>query len=130
MNKKVLLVEDSDCLRILMTAILSKNFDVVSAKNGLEAMSWLSGGLRPDIIVTDARMPELSGSQLITNLRCSGMFRDIPIVVVSGTENEDGELRFKRLGVRSFLRKPFNPTKLTEHLQQIILEPQPTIAIA
>jgi CheY-like chemotaxis protein len=120
MNSKILLVEDHDSLRLLMGSFLSKTFDVFSAKNGLEAMSWLSKGIRPDIIITDARMPELNGTQLLSNLRCSGMFHDIPVIVISGSESEDDERRFKQLGVRDFIRKPFNPVSLKERLNQIV----------
>jgi CheY-like chemotaxis protein len=120
MNKKVLLVEDHDSLRQLMGSYLSKSFDVVSAKNGLEAMGLLSKGVRPDIIITDARMPELNGAQLLSNLRCSGMYASIPVVVISGCEGDDEERRFKQLGVSAFFRKPFNPVNLKDRLRQIV----------
>jgi CheY-like chemotaxis protein len=120
MNRKVLIVEDHDSLRLLMGSFLSKSFDVVSAKNGLEAMGWLSKGELPDVIITDLRMPELNGNQFLSNLKCSGMFRDIPVVVISASENEDDERRYRALGARDFIRKPFNPVTLKERLVQIM----------
>ena len=120
MNKRILLVEDHDSLRLLVGSFLSKSFEVVSTKNGLEAMGWLSKGVRPDIIITDARMPELNGTQMLSNLRVSGMYRDIPVVVISGSENEEDERRFKQLGVRDFFHKPFNPVNLRDRVSQII----------
>jgi CheY-like chemotaxis protein len=120
MNRKVLIVEDHDSLRLLLGSFLSKSFDVVSAKNGLEAMGWLSKGEMPDVIITDLRMPELNGNQFLSNLKCSGMFRDIPVVVISASENEDDERRYRALGARDFIRKPFNPVNLKERLLQIM----------
>lgn len=119
MNKQVLLIEDHDSLRRLMGVFLSRNFRVVAAKNGLEAMGWLSKGEIPDVIVTDVRMPELGGAQLLSNLRSSGLYGDIPVVVVSGSGEEVDEQTFKQLGATAFFRKPFNPSQLQERLLQI-----------
>lgn len=119
MNRKILLVEDHDSLRQVIGTFLSRNFEVTGAKNGLEAMSCLSQGLIPDVIVTDALMPDLNGFQLLANLRCSGMYANIPVVVISGSCNDDEELRFKQLGVREYFRKPFSPVHLKDRLEQI-----------
>lgn len=118
MNKKILLVEDHDGLRRLIGTFLSKQFDVIGAKNGLEALGKLSQGFFPDAIVTDVRMPDLNGTQLLSQLQCSGLFADIPVVVISGSENDD-ERHFKQLGARDYFRKPFSPVKLKDCLIQI-----------
>jgi len=122
MNKQLLLVEDHDGLRRIIGSFLSKKFTVVGAKNGLEAMNWLQKGVQPDIIVTDSAMPELDGAALLSNLRCSGLWADIPVVVLgSGIGDEDAEKqRFMRLGAYQYFPKPFSPTLLEERLIDII----------
>lgn len=119
MNRKILLVEDHDSLRQVIGAFLSGRFDVTGAKNGLEAMGHLSQGFAPDVIVTDAAMPGLSGFQFLANLRCSGMYAHIPVVVISGSCNDDDAQRFQQLGIQDYFRKPFNPVQLQERLVQI-----------
>ncbi|GAB4493614.1 MAG: hypothetical protein OHK0019_17950 [Saprospiraceae bacterium] len=119
MNRKILLVEDHDSLRQVIGNFLSIHFDVTGAKNGLEAMCLLSQGLFPNAIVTDALMPDLNGFQLLASLRCSGMYAHIPVVVMSGSCNDDEELHFRQLGVSAYFRKPFSPVQLREHLQRI-----------
>lgn len=119
MNKKVLIVEDHDSLRYIIGAFLSKNFEVVGARNGLEAMSWLSKGVLPDVIVSDACMPELDGATFLSNLRCSGLFSKIPVVIISGSDSED-EQQFQKLGISAYFRKPFNPVLLQDQLIQIV----------
>lgn len=119
MNRKVLLVEGNDSLRRLVGAFLSQQFEVAGAKSGLEAMNRLSQGFFPDAIVTDARVPDLGGVQFLSNLRCSGMFADIPVVVISGSDSDGEELHFKQLGVRDYFRKPFSPEKLQEALLRL-----------
>ena len=114
MSRRLLLVEDHDGLRQVIGRFLSENFEVVGAKNGLEAMSWLSKGMMPDVIVTDSAMPELDGAALLSNLRCSGLWSDIPVVVLgSGNTNAEEEaMHFKRLGACEYFSKPFSPMQL------------------
>ncbi len=120
MSKKVLLIEDHDSLRHVMGAFLSKSYQVVSAKNGLEAMSWLSRGERPDVIVTDVQMPELTGKELLSSIRNSGMMRHIPVVVVSGSCEEQELAEIRRLGASEILPKPFNPMSLRSAIDGVM----------
>lgn len=120
MNRKILLVENHDNFRFLMGAFLSRQFDVVGAKNGLDAMTWLSKGVLPDVIVTDVRMPGLGGAGLLANLRCSGLYSGIPVVVISDSDNLAEEYRLRQLGACAYIRKPFSPAALQEQLKQIV----------
>lgn len=119
MHRKVLLVEDHDSLRRVIGAFLSEQFDVTGARNGLEAMSHLSQGLHPDVIVTDTIMPDINGFQLLANLRCSGMYAGIPVVVISGSCDSEEENRLRSAGIDHYFRKPFNPEQLQECLMRI-----------
>lgn len=119
MNRKVLLVEGNDSLRRLVGSFLSRQFEVAGAKNGLEAMSRLSQGFFPDAIVTDARAANFGGAQFLANLRCSGLFADIPVVVISSSDSEEEERFFKKLGAHDYFRKPFSPAKLQDFLLRL-----------
>lgn len=120
MNRRLLLVEDHDGLRRVIGSFLSEKFDVVGAKNGLEAMTWLSKGMMPDIIVTDSAMPEIDGAALLFNLRCSGLWANIPVVVLGNTDDEAEERRFKMLGAYEYFAKPFSPMLLQDRLMDIV----------
>jgi len=124
MLRRVLLVEDHDSLRRLLGNFLSDNFDVVGAKNGLEAITWLSKGVVPDVIVTNNEMPEIDGANLLRQLRCTGLWSNIPVVVMGEVEDSDQEtLRYKALGAQAFFNRPFSPITLQEKLLQIINTP-------
>jgi two-component system chemotaxis response regulator CheY len=118
MTRSLLLVEDHDGLRTIIGSFLSKNFNVTGAKNGLDAMSWLSKGLMPDVIVTDTDMPELDGAALLSNLRCSGLWADIPVVVLGRQGSDDlmEAQQYRTLGACAYFPKPFSPSKLQEEL--------------
>lgn len=119
MHRKLLLVDDHDGLRRVIGTFLSEKFDVVGAKNGLEAMTWLSKGMMPNVIVTDSVMPELDGAALLSNLRCSGLWADIPVIVMGS--NDEGEAqRFKMLGAYEYFAKPFSPVRLQDRLMDIV----------
>lgn len=128
MNKRVLVVEDHDSLRQLIGSYLSRSYNVVSAKNGLEAMGCISNGNIPDVIVTDIHMPEFSGEQFVDVLRCSGAYRNIPVVVISGSSSSEEERRVRSKGVAGYFSKPFNPIQLQEHLDGILETPQLAVA--
>lgn len=121
MLRKVLLVEDHDNARRLLGNFLSDKFEVTGARNGLEAMTWLSKGLSPDVIVTNKEMPEMDGNDLIRQLRCTGLWSEIPVIVLSQENNgPDDSGYFKSLGVSECFTKPFNPLALQEKILQIV----------
>ncbi|MFZ4478191.1 MAG: response regulator [Saprospiraceae bacterium] len=119
MQHTILIVEDYDSLRQLLGAYLSKQYNIVGAKDGLEALSWLHKGLMPDAIITDLQMPEIDGLTFIANLRNSGIYRHIPLIVITGEKSEDDERRCRQFGVHAFVHKPFNPVILDQHLEQL-----------
>ena len=121
MLRKVLLVEDHDNARRLLGNFLSEQFEVIGAKNGLEAMTWLSKGLSPDVIITDNDMPEMDGDDLLRQLRCTGLWSNIPVIVIaSSNDNAQTADHFKSLGASEIFAKPFNPMVLQERIFQIM----------
>lgn len=123
MKKKVLIIDDSRPIRLLLEAVFSREFTVISAEDGLAAMSWLSGGNTADLIITDLQMPHIDGWELVQFLSGSHLYRDIPVIVLSAVLNpSDGGIGHCS-NVRAFVTKPFDPVKLVE-LAHNILNPQ------
>jgi putative two-component system response regulator len=119
MMKKLLLVQNQDNLRQLMGAFFSQNFEVVGAKTGLEAMSRLGRGFIPDVIVVDAGTPELTGLQLVMNLRYSGMFGHIPVVMMGALPDGEDQALVQQLGIRAVFGNTFDPMQLRERVTQL-----------
>ncbi|MBN8680023.1 MAG: response regulator [Chitinophagales bacterium] len=120
MTKRLLLVEDHEDLRRTIGCFLSEHFTVLSAKNGLEAMSVLSKGIIPDVIVTDSTMPEMDGATLLHHLRSSGWWADIPVFVLGANEDASEAQHFERLGAHGYFAKPFSPVQLKEKILDLI----------
>ena len=85
-RKKILLVDDKNEFRKLMKIFLSKKYEVETAQNGLYALAILQNGNIPDIIISDLMMPEVGGKELVHNLKASGLFKNIPVIVISGLD--------------------------------------------
>lgn len=117
MKKKILIVEDDIGVGLLLQRILGKNYTVYWAEDGLLAMRWLRNEL-PDLIISDIRMPNLDGLQLIRNLNKSGLYRDIPIIVLSG-DAVVSDLSNLDYYVFDYLQKPFNPNILLQSVDKV-----------
>jgi two-component system chemotaxis response regulator CheY len=121
MKKKVLIIDDSLPIRFLLEAIFSKNYHVVSAQDGLVAMSWLARGNTPDLIVTDLQMPNIDGHELIQFLSSSNLYRDIPVVVLSASNDADTIATVNQhQNVHAFYCKPFDPVMLSASVTDIL----------
>ncbi len=118
--KKVLVIEDDSPLCWLLEKILHSKYEVVVMNNGMEAWAWLSDGNIPDLIVSDVKMPSLDGIELLENLRESGLFKDIPVLMLSGYEDAAKRKQCLDLGASNYLVKPFEPQALLDEVEKAI----------
>ena len=119
-NKKILIIDDHDSIRIILGSVLKKTYNVITKKDGIEALAWFRKGNIPDLILLDMLMPRLNGIAFLRNIRSSGFFKDIPVLVVSGKENTKYIDQCNALGVDGYLTKPFNPQDLQEKIGNIL----------
>ena len=121
-KKKILVIEDHDSIRLLLNRFLSKRFDVTCMADGFDALAWLSYGNMPDLIILDMSMPRLSGIDFLNNIRTSGLFREIPVLVVSADEDSRVIQKCYDLGIEGFIPKPFNPINLNEKIDTVLTQ--------
>ncbi len=117
--KKILVVEDDNSTRQLLKLLLQKNYHVECSEDGFEAMLYLSNGNIPDLILLDVSMPNISGMSFLKNIRQSGFFKDIPIIILSGIETVAELNAVKKLSIQGFLKKPFRPTELYQKINEV-----------
>lgn len=121
-GKHVLVIEDHEPMRRILGHFLSKRHQVVSLKDGLEGMTYLSQGNTPDIILLDMSMPRISGLEFLATLRSSGFYRDIPVIVVTSENDQKHIEQCKKLGVKAYIEKPFDPIKLDQLINETFKE--------
>ena len=118
--KKVLVVEDDSPLCWLLETIMRNTYEVTVVNNGMDAWSLLSERSIPDVIISDLAMPGLDGIELLENLSESGLFRNIPVIILSGDEDPAKRKRCLDLGAFSYVIKPFEPRLLLEEVSSAI----------
>ena len=119
MNKKILIIDDNNEFRRLTKTILMSKYDVETAINGIEALTLLQGGYLPDLIVTDLMMPGMGGKGFVEQLKSSGAFKHIPVIVLSSIDKSDEKIQLLQLGASDYLEKPYNPSELLIRIENI-----------
>lgn len=128
-NKRILIIEDDEPLCWLLDRILRQNFDIYIFHNGLDALSWLSTNNLPDLIISDLYMPSLDGIELLENIQISGILRNIPVIILSGSEDPEKRKKCLALGASSYLIKPFEPQLLIEEIENTFKRAEKPLAI-
>ncbi|MDN5200208.1 response regulator [Fulvivirgaceae bacterium BMA10] len=118
-KRKILVADDDEGIRMLLENFLGAKYDVVTKEDGLEALKWMQSGNIPDFIIVDIVMPNLDGYEFIKNVRSSGYFRNVPILMLSGLENSNERIKCLKLGADDYLVKPFNPEELMVRIENI-----------
>lgn len=109
---RVLVVDDDAAMRELCAINLQlAGIAVLQAADGKRALA-LARAERPDLVLTDVKMPELGGFELAEALARSRRTRQIPLIFLSGETAGTARARARSLGAFAFVAKPFDPTKL------------------
>ena len=109
MSITVLIIEDNEQNRYLLTFLLEQNgFRVVSAVDGASALE-LVPALMPDIILLDIQLPGMDGYEVAAALRAMAQVRDTPIVAVTSYAMVGDRERALSAGCSGYLEKPIDP---------------------
>ncbi|MEW8969925.1 response regulator transcription factor [Mesobacillus jeotgali] len=120
--KRILLAEDEEILRMLITDTLEdEDFQVVEAGDGQEALDLLKDG-KYDLIVLDYMMPVYSGLEVIVKIRQEGINKDVPIMMLSAKSQLSEQEQVIAAGADYFMAKPFSPLELLGKVRDILNE--------
>jgi two-component system, cell cycle response regulator DivK len=123
MAKKILVVEDNDDCRYLLTRFLkSVGYEVVEAATGLQGVH-LACRVRPDLILMDLSLPTLSGDEATARIKANQATRDIPVVINTAWVIGDRCKRALEAGASEVLHKPVELSELHRVLKKY-LEPE------
>jgi two-component system, chemotaxis family, chemotaxis protein CheY len=112
MKKQILAIDDSKAIRFLLQTVLGREYQVVSVPDGYSAMYFLRHRAHPDMIIVDPQLPDMEDWELIQQLSSSGLYGDIPVIVLSALDAGETAERCQTYGVTKFYLKPFNPVEL------------------
>jgi two-component system OmpR family response regulator len=115
---RILVVDDEDAIRRLMTGVLiGSGYHVDAAKDG--AVAWEALQAKPyDLLITDHNMPRVTGVELVKNLRFARMA--LPVVMVTGTLPAHELAQDPSLQLAATLEKPFAPAELLDTVENVL----------
>jgi len=109
MKGKILIVDDQEDVRSVLTAVLEEHYQVTTAESGA-ALLRAFGGDQPDVIVLDVKLQDANGIEMLPQIK--KRWPDTEVIVLSGQGTMEMALEAGRLGAYNFLAKPFENEKL------------------
>ena len=120
MSKKILIVDDdSDIIETLENRLRSLNYDVVTAKDGQEAITKAYSD-KPDLILLDLMLPKIDGHMVCGLLKGDKRSKDIPIMIITARAGDEDRDLSEELGAGAYLNKPFTSEALTYKIKELI----------
>ncbi len=113
-------MDDEPMTQRILQLCLNKEFTTVVKPDGVAGMSYLEEGHFVDLIIADLWMPHLNGKEFLKVLRASNLFGDIPVIILSGTEESNERIQCLELGADDFMTKPFNPLEVIAKVKAIL----------
>jgi DNA-binding response OmpR family regulator len=118
---RVLIVDDDPDIRRLVAEVLRLGgHEPEEAPNGLEALTRLRSGARPDLVLLDVQMPDLDGWDTLRTLRAIEHLADVPVVLCTVKAGPNDVLRGWELGCDGYLGKPFAISELRAEVDAVI----------
>jgi two-component system chemotaxis response regulator CheY len=118
---KILIADDSRAMRMIVTRTLRQaglgKHDLVEAENGREALDKIKDD-RPDLVLSDWNMPEMTGLDLLKALRGNGI--DIPFCFVTSEGSPEMREAAEAAGALGLIAKPFTPELFADTLEPVV----------
>ncbi len=123
MKKRIMVVDDDRITLQICEYILKKQgYYVVTVESGKRCLEYLRDESNPpvDCIILDIEMPLLNGYNTLSSIRQSEKLMKIPVMFLTAAATQDTVKEAIRLGVTSYLKKPFLPNELSERVEQLL----------
>ena len=110
--------DDPDTLATLQKAVELFGHRAILASSADEAFRVLEEEVT-DLVVTDVALPDIDGINLVRKLRARGIFRDLPVIVYSASQELDMNTQVQAAGAQAFIQKPIRLQDLREIIEQL-----------
>lgn len=121
MENTMLIVDDAEINREILKALFGKDYTILEAENGEEALNILDICQdNIDIILLDLMMPNLSGFDLLEVRKGLEYFRNTPVVVITSSGHMEDQIKAFELGANDFILKPFVPEIVVTRINNVM----------
>jgi len=115
---RILLVDDDPTIRALARALLEKNgYQVTEVADGSAAIEYFAAGHESGLVVLDLDMPALSGLEVLGQLRGTAATAGVPVVVLTGSQDDAAEIDAMDAGADDYIRKPLEPARFVARIK-------------
>jgi DNA-binding response OmpR family regulator len=120
---RALVIDHNEHVAYMLRFMLERaGYDAIIVANGRDAQSAIENVEPVDVVILDLMLPYVSGYQLIAEIRDNPVWRDVPIMVLSGKILEDDVVKALDLGANDYVTKPFRPQELLARLRRIVMD--------
>ncbi|MEO0897499.1 MAG: response regulator [Bacteroidota bacterium] len=111
-DQNILVVDDSQIMRLFMKKILSQSFEVQTVDSAVSALESLYTMEEPSLVISDINLPEMNGFDLLKKIKTDNSLCKVPVMIVSGEKDSSSRIKCLELGAVDYVLKPFNPREL------------------
>ena len=119
-KKKILLVDDDIISIEVANIVLQDDYEITTANSGNEALALLLNKYKPDLILLDVIMPELSGWETFNRIRGISLLSNVPIAFLTTLTPFEGLEQAQKMGAADYITKPFDKADLQTRLEKIL----------
>ena len=120
MTKTVMIVEDNELnMKLFRDLLVAHGYNTVQSRSGLEAMD-LARAHKPDLILMDIQLPEISGLDVTRQLKADPELFKIPIVAVTAFAMKGDEERIRQGGCEAYISKPISVNRFMEVIRSFL----------
>lgn len=120
-KQQILIVDDLELNREILSDMLRDNFKILTASNGAECIEMLRQyGMGISLVLLDIIMPVMDGFEVLSYMNKTNMIEDIPVIMISGEKSDDAIRRAFSLGVSDYVSSPFDSNVVFRRVLNII----------
>ena len=119
MKPQILVVDDDPEIQSLFRLVLARNFEIIQATTGEQAVALALGSI-PDLILLDVMLPDIDGFEVCRQLKADNHTSSIPVVLVTARSDVLSRVEELQLPVADVIRKPFGPRELLQCINEIL----------
>src|SRR5512133_2568620 len=117
---RVLLIDDEPIYyKMIVHALKPHGYEVEYARTGMDGLKTVPL-FNPDVIITDVRLPDLSGYEVAQRLRRDPRFQNIPLIFLTSQADLSNKLKAFEVGADDYLNKPFQPEELVARVGMLV----------
>jgi two-component system alkaline phosphatase synthesis response regulator PhoP len=121
-KKRILIADDEPTIRLTIRRLLEKNYILLEATNGEEAVD-IARGQKPDLILMDLMMPKMDGYTACSEIKSDQATKVIPVVMLTAVGHESNKKYAMEIGAEGYITKPFNTQELIDMITPLLAKP-------